>query len=80
MHTALPYFPEAPSSAAQCSCQQCPSLWEGLDQNQSSSFHDQHGYSQDSLLRSAAQVALSYVSVAREQFNNYVCQAYRQVC
>ena len=80
MHTALPYFSEAPPSAAQCSCQQCPSLREGLDQNQSSPFHDQHVYSQDSLLRSAAQVAVSYVTVAQEQFNNYVCQASRQVC
>ena len=36
-------------------------------------------YSQDSLLMSAAQVALSYVTVAQEQFSGFVCQAERQV-
>ena len=54
MHTALPYFPQAPATSlavvAKCSCQHCPASREE-DGEQSSS-----DYSQDSLLRSATQV------------------------
>ena len=77
MHTALPYFPQAPPTSlavvAKCSCQHCPASREE-DREHSSS-----DYSQDSLLRSATQVALSYITVAHEQFNSFVCQASRQV-
>ena len=77
MHTALPYFPQAPPTSlaivAKCSCQHCPASREE-DREHSSS-----DYSQDSLLRSATQVALSYITVVHEQFNSFVCQASRQV-
>ena len=77
MHTSLPYFPQAsPTSvsiATECSSQQCPASREDIMEHSSSD------YSQESLLRSAAQVALSYITVTQEQFNSFICQASRQV-
>ena len=78
MHTALPYFPRVPPSSItiatdyKCSCQHCLASGDDIIEHSSS-------YSQDSLLMSAAQVALSYVTVAQDQFNGFVCQAGRQV-
>ena len=74
MHTALPYFLKAPSTVTECSCQQCSTLREDLK------LHQLQDYSQNSLLRSATQVALTYITVTQDQFNNFVCQASRQVC
>ena len=74
MYTALPYFPKAPPTVAECSCQQCSTLREDLK------LHQLQDYSQNSLLRSATQVALTYITVTQDQFNNFVCQASRQVC
>ena len=73
MHTALSYFSQTPPTAttvieAECTCQQCPS-----------SIEDVSEHSEESLLRSASAVALSYITVAREQFNGFVSQASRQV-
>ena len=77
MHTSLPYFPQAPptsvSIATECSSQQCSASTKDIIEHSSSD------YSQESLLRSAAQVALSYITVTREQFNGFICQASRQV-
>ena len=77
MHTSLPYFPQVPptsvSIATKYSSQQCPASTEDIMEPSSSD------YSQKSLLRSAAQVALSYITVTWEQFNSFICQASRQV-
>ena len=62
MHTALPYFPQAPPSSVaiatdyKCSYQHCLASGDDIIERSLS-------YSQDSLLMSAAQVALCYVTV-----------------
>ena len=79
MHTSLPYFTQAPPTsvtiATECTYTHvhCPASREDIMEQSSLD------YSQESLLSSAAQVALSYITVAREQFNGFICQASRQV-
>ena len=77
MQMALPYFPKAPPTVGECSCHHCPTTREHLDRHQMSLQQD---YSQDVLLRSAVGVALSYITVAQDQFSSFVRLARRQVC
>ena len=77
MQTAIPYFPEAPPTLSVCSCH--PHRTSPGDIGSPRESHDLRDYSRDSLLSSAAEVALSYITVAQDQFEGFVRQACRQV-
>ena len=77
MQTAIPYFPEAPPTLSDCSCHPRPTSPGDVGSPRES--HELRDYSRDSLLSTAAEVALSYITVAQDQFDGFVRQACRQV-